>query len=492
LMLALAAVPGSLFPQRSADPNGVIVYYRENPETAKILDAFQLFDVFSSVWFSSIYVLLFISLIGCILPRTKHHFNALRAEPPKTPVRLTRLPGYQLRELGADSANTSVDAEIARAVKLLKAKRYRIRFLDEKNGRSVSAERGYLRETGNLIFHSALVGVLAAVGIGGAFGYSGQRLLVEGQTFANTLSAYDSFTPGRFFSESHLVPYALTLDYLDVVYESENKAAIGLAMDYTASVTSRYIGQEAKEDSVKVNWPLHMGGTDIYLLGNGYAPTLTVRNADGQIVWSDSVPFLAQDQQMTSVGVIKIPDGLETQLGLRGFFYPSQTEGHDGAYTSFFPDLLNPVLTLNVYTGDLGLDEGIPRSVYVLDTENLTQISGRGTDVPGIELLPGETVDLPNGLGTISLDQHIPRFASFDIHHDPAQVWVLASALTAIAGLFLSLLIPRRRMWVRVSEEDDSIVVEYAGLARGEDPNLEKSIQEFVSEHSNFPDGTLS
>ncbi|MGB3414471.1 MAG: cytochrome c biogenesis protein ResB, partial [Microbacteriaceae bacterium] len=208
LMLALAAVPGSLFPQRSADPNGVIVYYREHPDTAKILDAFQLFDVFSSVWFSSIYVLLFISLIGCILPRTKHHFNALRAEPPKTPVRLGRLPGYQVRELGADSANTSVDAEINRAVSLLKAKRYRIRFIDEKNGRSISAERGYLRETGNLIFHSALVGVLAAVGIGGAFGYSGQRLLVEGQTFANTLSAYDSFTPGRFFSESHLVPYA--------------------------------------------------------------------------------------------------------------------------------------------------------------------------------------------------------------------------------------------------------------------------------------------
>src|SRR5690606_34799445 len=115
---------------------------------------------------------------------------------------------------------------------------------------------GYMRETGNLIFHTALVGVLAAVGIGGAFGYTGQRLLVEGQTFANTLSAYDSFTPGRFFQESHLSPYALTLKQLDVHYETEHETAFGLAMDYTAHVDARTLGDEVLESTVKVNWPL--------------------------------------------------------------------------------------------------------------------------------------------------------------------------------------------------------------------------------------------
>src|SRR5690606_24900956 len=85
LLLALASVPGSLVPQRSSDPNGVLQFRARDPEGFAILDSFGLFSTFSSPWFSAIYLLLFVSLIGCIIPRTKHHFDALRARPPKTP-----------------------------------------------------------------------------------------------------------------------------------------------------------------------------------------------------------------------------------------------------------------------------------------------------------------------------------------------------------------------------------------------------------------------
>src|SRR5690606_16111283 len=96
LLLAVATIPGSLVPQRAADPNGVIQYEQDHPELFKILDAFpiQAFDVYSSVWFSSIYLLLFISLIGCVLPRIAHHWRALRSKPPRTPARLQRMAGY--------------------------------------------------------------------------------------------------------------------------------------------------------------------------------------------------------------------------------------------------------------------------------------------------------------------------------------------------------------------------------------------------------------
>src|SRR5689334_12823418 len=86
LLLALAAVPGSLVPQRSSDPNGVVQYFKNNPGLAPVLDKLQAFDAYTSFWFSSIYLLLFISLIGCVLPRTIHHLRSLRATPPKTPA----------------------------------------------------------------------------------------------------------------------------------------------------------------------------------------------------------------------------------------------------------------------------------------------------------------------------------------------------------------------------------------------------------------------
>lgn len=509
LLLAIAAVPGSLVPQRSSDPNGVTQYFADNPELAPVLDGFQMFDVYTSVWFSSIYLLLFVSLIGCIIPRTKHHFEALRARPPRTPARLSRLAGYTERSLAATGSTSSdaADAAIASAAAQLKQSGYRVERYELRGEASVSAERGYLRETGNLVFHTALLGVLVAVGIGGGFGFSGQRVVVEGQSFVNTLAAYDSFNPGRFFDDTTLDPYRLTLEDLDAVYETQNQAAIGQAIDFTAEVSVQGQGGESEPGVVKVNEPLRVHGTDVYLLGNGYAPTITVRNPEGEIVFTDAVPFLPQDANLTSIGVVKVPDGLDEQVGMVGFFYPTQSTLGSGAYTSSYPDLIYPVLTLNVYQGDLGIDGGEPTSVYTLDPSSMEQLTGGSTGVDSIEFMPGESVELPNGLGTVTFEdvspgageadsgetdasdddysQSVSRFASFDIHNDPSQGWVLAFAVLILAGLLVSLFVPRRRMWVKAARRPDgTVVLEYAGLARGEDPGLEDAVAAFADRHA--------
>ncbi|MDO4066525.1 cytochrome c biogenesis protein ResB [Clavibacter michiganensis] len=481
LLLAFAAIPGSLVPQRSSDPNGVTQFRADNPDLYRVLDKLQVFDTYSSVWFSSIYLLLFISLIGCVVPRAKHHFDALRQAPPKTPARLSRLAGYTTRTTTADP----VDA-IRQARALLKRQRYRTVLVDDASAEggvlSVSAERGYLRETGNLVFHSALVGILITVGIGGGFGYSGQKVLVEGQSFVNTLSTFDSFNPGRFFDDSSLTPYRVKLNALHVQYEQQNPNAIGQPLDFTADVTADVPGGQPQEREVKVNDPLAIGGTDMYLLGNGYAPHVTVRDPAGTVVYSADVPFLPQDAKLTSLGVVKVPDGLREQVGMLGFFYP--TQGAEKApFFSSYPDLDNPLLTLNVYTGDLGIDGGVPTSVYTLDTGNLTQLTGGKTGVQSIELAPGQTMDLPDGLGSVSLDS-VPRFVSFDVHHDPTQRWVLLFAILVLGGLLTSLFVPRRRVWVKaVPQADGSTTLEYAGLARGEDPTLEAAVAALADKH---------
>ncbi|NYD67369.1 cytochrome c biogenesis protein ResB [Agromyces atrinae] len=499
LLLAIAAVPGSLVPQRSSDPNGVVQYFDNNPDLAPFLDSIQMFDVYSSVWFSSIYLLLFVSLIGCVIPRTKHHYDALRARPPKTPARLGRLAGYTERVVSADDARgVTADDAVASATTALRGLGYRVEPYPVVRGASVSAERGYLRETGNLVFHIALLGILVTVGIGGGFGFAGQRVVVEGQSFVNTLSAYDSFNPGRFFQDSELDPYRLELEKLDVEYELMNADAYGQPIDFTANVVIEAQGEDAEQGRVKVNDPLRAHGTDIFLLGNGYAPTVTVRNPEGEVVYSDSIPFLPQDANLYSIGIIKVPDGLAEQVGMVGLFYPTQAEGTSGAYFSSFPDLLYPMLTINVYQGDLGIDGGEPKSVYTLDTDSLEQLSGRGTGVDSIELQPGETADLPNGLGTITFEDargdaavdsdyegSVSRFASLDIHHDPTQGWVLAFAILCIGGLATSLFVPRRRLWVKAFDEaDGSLRLEYAGLARGDDPTLVDAVTSLADKHS--------
>ncbi|WP_298037426.1 cytochrome c biogenesis protein ResB [uncultured Microbacterium sp.] len=498
LVLAVAAIPGSIFPQRMADPNGVTQWQSENPDLFPVLDAMDLFDVYLSPWFSAIYLLLFISLVGCVLPRIKHHIKALQARPPRTPARLKRLEDHRETTREASDADAEAARSIEVAQKQLKALGYRIERYDRGRTWSVSAERGYWRETGNLLFHLALVGVLITVGIGGSFAYTGQRVVVEGQTFVNTLLDYESMNRGRFVSDEALEPYAMTLNSFDVTYEEYGSAASGQAGGFAANVSVRE--EDATwDDAVRVNHPLDIAGDKIYLLGNGYAPTITVRNADDEIVFRNSVPFLPQDTNLTSLGVIKVTDGMPEQLGIAAFFYPTVAQLESGAYTSIYGDLYNPVLTLRVYEGDLGIDGGTPRSVYVLDTEELTPIVGDGSGVESIELQPGETAELPDGRGTVTFENEAPagstdyldsvkRFASLQIHHDASAVWVLVFALLALAGLMIALFVPRRRMWVKATAEDGAITLEYAGLARGEDPTLAAAVDDLAAGHARLLD----
>ena len=494
LLLALAAVPGSLFPQRSSDPNGVVQYFRTNPSGAKTIDALQLFDVYTSVWFSAIYLLLFISLIGCVIPRARHHWNALRSPPPRTPRNMGRLPAYERRTFPLGQYELEPIETIRAAQRVLRAQWYRTRLhenSDSGNGGgtvSMSAERGYLRETGNLLFHAALIGILLTIAIGGGFVYTGQRVVVEGQTFVNTRSAFDSFTPGRFFSDSQLEPYSLTLDKFSVTYVEDDPSTLGFITDYTASVSTLEQNKtKAVRSKVRVNEPLTIDSTQVYLLGNGYAPEIVVKNPAGEVVFTDTIPFLPQDANLTSLGVIKVPDGLTEQVGMIGFFYPTKAASASGALTSIYPDVQNPVLALNVYTGDLGLSAGDPTSVYTLDTSKMTQIAGRRATNPALEIRPGESALLPNGLGSVEfLDTK--RFASFDVSHDPTKGFMLFFAIMAIVSLTAAFFVPRRRVWVRATKGQHDLTIEYGGLSRGEDPGLENVINSFVRHHVNAID----
>ena len=390
LLLAVAAVPGSLFPQRPANPAIVTQYIKDHPDYGAILDSLQLYDVYSSAWFSAIYILLFVSLIGCVIPRAIAHYKAMRSQPPRTPARLSRLPEYGTLVIPAD-AGIPASAAISDAADLLKKRGYRVDVRDRDGARpSLGAERGFLKEVGNLVFHTSLIGVLVSVAAGGLFGYSGQRILVEGDTFVNTLVGYDQFTPGTNFQSSQLQPYSVQLDKFDITFDRESKGKFGQPIDFTAAVTTKENPDApAKKEVLKVNDPLSLGGTSVYLTGNGYAPVVTIRDAAGNIAMQGPVVAKLQGENYYSSVVIKVPDAKPEQLAFAGFFLPTAFVTDQGVSFSGDPELINPQLTLNSYFGDLGLDAGSPQNVFELDVKNLTPLNARNLDTKGIVLAPG-------------------------------------------------------------------------------------------------------
>ncbi len=466
MLLALAALPGTFFPQAPQDPAGVATYRADHPELATWLERLGLFDIYASPWFAAIYLLLFISLIGCILPRTASHVRALRAAPTRIPRRFTRFPVR-------DSATVAAPPEqVAAAARRALGRRFRVASGEE----GISAERGYLRETGNIVFHLSLVGVLIALGAGQMLSYRGQAVVVEGRSFANALVDYDSFTPGTLFDEDELPPFTFTLDELTSEFTWDAQAR-----DFAAHVSVTEPDGSTYEDVIRVNYPINAAGANIYLAGNGFAPHLTVRDATGEVAFSQPVPFLPEDDFYTSRGVVKVPDvapGLD-QLGLTGYLLPSAV-ADEGGVRSVHPQPNNPLIVLELYTGDLGLDRGVPQNVYELDTTQMTQVMD-GAEPATVLIEPGQVVDLPDGLGSVELES-LPRFAAIDLRYDPSLTLLLVSALLAMAGLAASLFVPRRRLWVRITAGDDGrTVVEAAALARGDDPGLEPELERVMT-----------
>jgi cytochrome c biogenesis protein len=454
-LLAVGAIPGSILPQQGTDPASVTQYFTSHPMLATWLNRLGLFNVFAAPWFAAIYLLLFASLIGCVVPRTFRLVGSARTPPPRAPRNLMRMP----HSTTYDSA-LPPEAAVQSAAGILGGRRFRLRRpATGDSGHWVSAEKGYLREVGNLLFHLSLVGVLASVALGGLFGYKGYELLVEGNSFSDTQSALAEFDPGHFVTGSDLAPFSLTLNNFSASYITSGQNE-GQPSSFQASVTyTDTPGGATHKDVISVNHPLSVDSTKVYLIGHGYAPVFKVTGPGGKVAYQEATPFIpANTSTMLSDGVVKASNA---NLGFMGVFVPTAISDN-GTLESVFPAANYPVVSLIGYSGNLGMNSGVPQSVYTLDTTGMTEISGS----PHL-MLPGQTWTLPDGKGSITF-AGVQQWVSLAITYDPGQVLALVFGMLALAGLLLSFFVRRRRVFVRAvpAAYGAGSVVTIGGLTR--------------------------
>jgi cytochrome c biogenesis protein len=477
-LLALGAIPGALLPQRSLNAPKVDEYIAKHPTLGPWLDRLQAFDVFSSFWFTAIYVLLFVSLVGCLVPRMIEHVRSLRATPVAAPRNLARLPKHATREVAGEPA------AVASAVSdRLRGWRRVTRETDEVT--EISAEKGYLREFGNLVFHFSLLGLLVAVAVGKLFGYEGNVIVIAdgGPGFCSASpAAFDSFRAGNTVDGTSLHPMCLRVNDFEARYLPSGQATSFAAnIDYQAG--GDLTAGTWRSYKLEVNHPLRISGDRVYLQGHGYAPTFTVTFPDGQSRTS-TVQWRPEDPRtLLSSGAVRVdppggsyPDAAERrkhQIAIQGLFAP--TEQLEGTLlSSSFPAPNSPAVAVDIYRGDTGLDTGRPQSLFTLDPRLIDQ--GRLTKAARINLKAGEQIGLDDGT-LVRFDGAVP-FVNLQVSHDPGQVWVLVFALTMMAGLLVSLVIRRRRVWVRIAAagsatsdrasvpSECTVSVELGGLAR--------------------------
>jgi cytochrome c biogenesis protein len=485
-LLAVAAVPGSVLPQRPVNPEKVTGYFQKHPELAPFLDRVGGFDVYASAWFAAIYLLLFTSLVGCVVPRLADHLRALRTVPPDAPKLLDRLPQHAAAAQRADGPA----AAAATVAATLRRRRFRTVVRERDGGVwTVAAEKGYLKETGNLLFHVALLTVLVGVGFGSWYGWHGNRLLVQGHDlgFCNSVAQYDESKLGPRVDAADLPDFCLYLTNFQASYQTTGQPkAFGATVDVIQD------DGPAQSRQFTVNDPLRLHHASVHLLGHGYAPILRYTDRYGQSQ-TTIAPFLPRDGMLTSEGVATFPDANvdpktnkrdeHLQVGFEGVFLP--TAGSDGSATSKFPAERAPALFLDAYRGDLGMDAGIPGSVYALNRGQIA--NGELKKVNGArpqELKPRQSWTLDDGTKLEFLGTR--QFVTLSVRYDPTSEVVLGGAVVGLIGLMLSLAGHRRRVWFRVSPlaagdaGHGGSVMEAGGLPRTDYPGFSEEFDALV------------
>jgi cytochrome c biogenesis protein len=492
-LLAVAAIPGSVLPQRNINIEKVNQYFVDHPDLAPALDRLRAFDVFASPWFAAIYLLLFTSLVGCIVPRLRDHARALRRVPPDAPRRLDRLPQHAAAVAQEGEPVVVADqlrAMLRRRQGLWPGWRAAVRTHDDGT-LTVSAEKGYLKETGNLLFHISLIAVLVGVAFGSWYGWHANRKLVVGSdtAFCNSLQQYEEYGLGARINASGLPRFCLELTDFHASYLDSGQAEKFSAV---ASVS----GPDAPTRTgveFSVNHPLRLPGANVYLLGHGYAPVLKYTDRYGHSQ-TTVAPFLPSDAMLTSEGVVAFPDANVDpstgkrdpllQVAFQGLYLPTAPDDPTVG-RSTFPAERDPGLLLLAYRGDLGMDTGIPSSVYTLNQGEID--AGRLKRVGDMRMLRvGESMTLDDGTKVEFLGTR--QYATLSIRYDPGERIVLGSVVLMLAGLMLSLTGKRRRVWFRVSPSNSSgpsttsgsSMVEAGGLPRTDYPGFNEEFRRIV------------
>ena len=453
LVVAVASVFGSLVPQVTTAPGAVADLFVERPLLARFYQGLGLFDVFGSWWFTLVYVLLLISLVSCLIPRTRALARGLRQRPQQ----LRDLEG--MRHFAEAVVPAAPQDALDRSLRVLRKRRFRVARTEP----GLAAEKGGAREWGSLLFHWSLLLILVGAVYGKGFGFTGLATIVEGETWTETHAAYD-LPPreGRFFTEDMHAGFRVRLEDFDATYR-----ATGLPKDFVSRVN---VSGSGGTQEIRVNHPLSVEGVKLYQQGYGWAPVVDVRQ-EGRLLTSGPVVFVTDtpnDQRQPWRGAIKLPS-LEPQVGLELRLFPDPLSGLAGAPML---EARDPFVSFDAWRGDLRLTTA--QSVFRLDKTGLQPWLSDGLGL-------GETAELPGGLEITFREMR--EYTQLLVSRDPGTGIMLGAAVLILLGLVPALYSSRRRVWVRAVPADGrGTRLQVAGFALQRKAAFEDEFREIAGE----------
>ncbi len=358
------------------------------------LERLQLFQVFTSTWFSVGLIVLIVSIVVCTIDRTPRlwrqsaEIRVVQPDPyfdPTLPDRVRIAPGLD---------GPAVESTLRRH-------RFRIRREETSSGTYLYGDRHRWIKMATLLTHLGLILFLIGAAVTARFGDELGLVVAEG----DTLTVQPIGTPGLLLVRNN-------------GFSAPGLIETGKASDFVTDLSVYQDGSLLARKSLRVNDPLRAGDYTFHQNGFGPAPFLEIHALDGSVLWSGAVPLTDQAGGLP-FGTLGVPG---KEIGLQ-LLLDRTSEG----------------------TGTLVL---LP---YVVTGQNPDGTNQVQTGFP-LTVTRGSTASF-DALGFTVTLKDVNEYTLLIAKRDPGQAIVWTAFLSLIVGLTMTFYLPRRRVWARLGPD---------------------------------------
>jgi cytochrome c biogenesis protein len=345
-----------------------------------------------------------LSIVACTVNRVPQLWKrATRPPAHKTDAFFVRAP---LRAEIGTAASVEESVQAVRAA--LRARHWRV--VDNAGGdpASLYADRSRWMPFGTIVAHVSLLTILLGGFLTANTGFRDSQVAVP---------VGDRVSVGHGTGLS-----VVAKSFTDAYY------ADGSPRDYASDLVLYKDGKVVDTRTVRVNHPMRWGGGSLFQSFFGVAASMTVRGADGSVLYQHGVPLSWTSTDGThSIGKFAVP-GQDMTV-----FVVTPASGRQD------PEIKAGQVQIEVYKGN----QETPFDVEILDP-------GKPVTVSGLQVSFERTV----------------AFTGLIIARDRGAVFVWTGCALLALGTFLVLFFPHRRLWVQVRETEQGAVVRAAAQRR--------------------------
>ncbi len=363
------------------------------------LEQLQVFQIFTSTWFTVGLFVLVISIIVCTLDRTPRLWRQ------SADIRVVQPDPFFLPTLPDRAAMTGVGTDAVRST--LRRHRFKVREAEVDGVQYLYGDRHQYTKLATLLTHLGLILFLVAAVVTSAFGDEQGLIVTEG----DSLTVQPIGTPGLLLVKN-------------LGFEAPGFAETGQARDFTTELAVYQDGREIAHKTIRVNDPLAVAGYTFHQNGFGPAIDLLISDSNGRPLWDGPVP-LDDEAAGSPYGTMSVPG---RDVGLR-LLLRRQADG-------------TGIVVIAPYriTGEQPDGTPIVEDLFPLALAAREAAPAQGTDF---------------SVGVLGFGE----FTLLIAKNDPGQGIVWTAFASLITGIAITFYLPRRRIWARLSPGGELAIV---------------------------------